>query len=376
MPYCPECGIHYLQPNSTCVSCGRDLREIVNSQDLADETFEKTTPPDLPLDESFIEFNGFQTQVETHLGKGLIKPHSVEVGVDGVHFKYDQPPHKLVKAEALKDKVVEFRVTAPIDPQEQFLEKTIAPDQLPGRVIGETAAAPDQLPGRVIGETAAPEVFPKGPLKEESSLPEFETRIYKEGPASGPPLAGLSKAKEPGESAKRDESEYMGAQVVEQVNWIGPEIGVETETKNPLEIELVRESENTETLNQPLSHDEGPGVTLEEPAPKPPEPELKGLDEPETLWEGKGSWFGSGARTHYRITNQSVVIVEPYNYRFTEFELALISKVKINQTWLMKLLGIGDVSMTVRGMPDPGLTLKGIREPAKVKRLIEELINR
>jgi hypothetical protein len=40
----------------------------------------------------------------------------------------------------------------------------------------------------------------------------------------------------------------------------------------------------------------------------------------------------------------------------------------------MKLLGIGDISMTVSGLPDSGLALKGIREPEKVKRLLEELI--
>ncbi|HEX3048882.1 MAG TPA: PH domain-containing protein [Bacillota bacterium] len=350
MPYCPECGIHYLQPNSTCVSCGRNLSDAFDSPDPKNETFGKTLTP--APNESVIDFGGFRPQVDSHLGKGLVKPQSMEVGADGFHFKYDQPPQKFVKSEALKDKVIEFRVTAPEEPPKQFVAK-------------EADASNESPELSFLEETIAPS--------------ESGEQLLKEEPVSETAPADLPESREPGVSVNVIEPETF----VKPATTAEAENPVEPESATPQRVESVGETEvggeETGTEYPPVDDEPSYAEPLDEETSELPEPELKGFEpgrpeEPETLWEGKGSWYGFGARTQYRITNQSVVIVEPYSYRFTEFELALISNVKLNRSWLMKLLGIGDISVSVNGLPEPGLTLKGIREPEKVKRLLEELL--
>jgi hypothetical protein len=375
MPYCPECGIHYLQPNSTCVSCGRDLSEASNSPDPQSETFGKSEAP-VP-NETVIDFGEFRPQVDSHLGKGLVKPQSVEVGMDGFHFKYDQPPQKFVKSEALKDKIVEFRVTAPEEPPAQFLAKEAAAPEEPSGQFELETAGPEEESGQFYGrETPEPEKSPEPSFVEETAGPlEVKEQVLTGEPASETAPVESPAPEKPEASGNVVPPETMA----EPKNPVEPDRVAKPETKTPQEVEPVAETEVVEEETEteyPLADDEQPyAEPMDEADLELPEPELKGLEEPETLWEGKGSWYGFGAKTQYRLTNQSVVIVEPYSYRFTEFELALISNVKLSRNWLMKLLGIGDISMSVNGLPEPGLTLKGIREPEKVKRLIEDLVN-
>ena len=60
----------------------------------------------------FAESETFITPRETQLGKGIIKPSSVELSQDGIHFKYDEPPqNNCVKAEPFRERVTELRVS-------------------------------------------------------------------------------------------------------------------------------------------------------------------------------------------------------------------------------------------------------------------------
>ena len=60
----------------------------------------------------FAESETFITPRESQLGKGIIKPSSVELSQDGIHFKYDEPPqNNFVKAEPFRERVTELRVS-------------------------------------------------------------------------------------------------------------------------------------------------------------------------------------------------------------------------------------------------------------------------
>ncbi len=162
MPYCQECGSHYDQDIGVCSSCGNKataIEEINVSSPPSD--IQTNPPPEIGNIESVI-LNGLgdmegdnitslqnknlkepdlveitetinnpvfkespsevihqeglslgshRNQVESHLGKGLIKPVVIENCMDGFHFKYDEPPRQINKSEPQKEKVVEFRVS-------------------------------------------------------------------------------------------------------------------------------------------------------------------------------------------------------------------------------------------------------------------------
>lgn len=62
----------------------------------------------------YLKKTNFAQVEEVHLGKGLVKPSNIEVGVDGFHFHYEKPVHNFVKTETItKGNSKELRVTNP-----------------------------------------------------------------------------------------------------------------------------------------------------------------------------------------------------------------------------------------------------------------------
>ena len=157
MAYCAECGAHYGDDDPVCSSCGRNLVQefelgvettpkvtIIEPQtevavnDTVGQNIEivkleaslgqyskkpETTPADGFLEKPDVfEINttlpegqsmeGSHFQIDGHLGKGIIKPQKIELETDGVHFKYDTPSHNFIKAEPIKEKPQEYRVTS------------------------------------------------------------------------------------------------------------------------------------------------------------------------------------------------------------------------------------------------------------------------
>lgn len=137
MAYCAECGVYYTEDRATCSSCGRDLKqeckpeiETTSAANIIGPQYTGKTDPDEnpampPLDAPAgvnVSMSGINpaedkkvdiaySQADGHLGKGIIKPQKVESSVDGVHFKYDTPAHDFVKAEPIREKPREYRVT-------------------------------------------------------------------------------------------------------------------------------------------------------------------------------------------------------------------------------------------------------------------------
>jgi hypothetical protein len=135
LAYCSECGVYYSDDRAVCSSCGRNLKqqdqaeakktlaanitqeapsELTASTRLSPENpvaaenqiYNSGTAPDEGKENSDEYF-----QIHSQLGKGIIKPQQVELAVDGIHFKYDQPSHNFIKTESVKEKPREYRAT-------------------------------------------------------------------------------------------------------------------------------------------------------------------------------------------------------------------------------------------------------------------------
>jgi hypothetical protein len=162
MPYCQDCGSHFENEAGACKSCGAEIPvnggtnhstaeknigneplkdagdittpkkgrgddpkqpatslmdEATKASDEASETMKSNNNPvfekimdDFMRQES-LSLGTHRNQIESHLGKGLIKPVAIENCMDGYHFKYDEPPRQINKADPQNEKVVEFRVS-------------------------------------------------------------------------------------------------------------------------------------------------------------------------------------------------------------------------------------------------------------------------
>jgi hypothetical protein len=174
MPYCQDCGSHFENEAGACKSCGaeiivdggtdpsttkNDLRaepledtgDIITPEKgqeddleqpatslmdevskIADEAAEIMKPNNNQVFEKIMDefmrqeslsLGTHRNQIESHLGKGLIKPVVIENCMDGYHFKYDEPPRQINKADPQNEKVVEFRVSG--EPELGIVNKEI-----------------------------------------------------------------------------------------------------------------------------------------------------------------------------------------------------------------------------------------------------------
>lgn len=173
MSYCQECGSHFEQDIGICSSCGNKLSDVEETDASLSTTDTEVDPleagsgsinPLNPLEageeesvasspeanlkepeqleittefdenpvfeEKPVEFmhqeglsiGSHRNQVESHLGKGLIKPVAVENCMDGFHFKYDEPQRQITKPEPQKEKIVEFRVSGDLESSSEAKE--------------------------------------------------------------------------------------------------------------------------------------------------------------------------------------------------------------------------------------------------------------
>lgn len=174
MPYCQDCGSHFENEAGVCKSCGAEItvnsgtnlstvkkdimtEPLEDSKDIitpekgleddlelpatslidevsktSDVTPEIVKPNNNPVFEKIMDdfmrqeslsLGTHRNQIESHLGKGLIKPVAIENCMDGYHFKYDEPPRQINKAEPQNEKIVEFRVSG--EPELGIVDKEI-----------------------------------------------------------------------------------------------------------------------------------------------------------------------------------------------------------------------------------------------------------
>lgn len=350
MTYCSVCGISNEKDSRICTSCGSELVRVPEQEqenhslngDVA--VFKRT----LLNDSSDFGMAG-DRDPESQLGKGLIKPHSIELEIDGFHFKYDKPVRNSIKTENVKEKVVEFRVTCPDTGSEASWNEASMIETSFGETLSLVTPPDESLPG-----TSQQELVPEGTVQDEIS-----------GEATHPAV-------------------NENHQSVEIEGTIQPE-AVET----TLEVDIDDADTAIENDIQPSDNGmwvageilTGPGAdsTIGSefiPDFELPEPELGNGEDRVILWEDCERWFGIPLVNQYRISNRSLQVVDRMARKFSEVDLALISGVTLHQSWLDKLFKTGNLMVSVKHLPDTGLKLTGIRNPEKVYRLIEELIDK
>ena len=370
MPYCSECGSFHAINDLTCGSCGHSFDreharvEIRNGvqiparsrngegdhfqgKTVRDELngrahFEdRGTDPAVPIKDGFAGFTGMSNgetfaegnfvrlNEESQMGKGLIKPNSIEVGMDGFHFKYDRPLGNFVKAEPISNKVLEYRA------KNNEPEHNLMTDNL---LISETVNVAED--GQFM-----PEVQDIAEMSE--ALPDVDAPVSEENEV----LTG-------DDSVEPIEAEPSGVEIV------------------PAAEEPYTESE-LDQLELVLDEPEFPGPELLEPEllePEYPQPEFKLRSEYETLWGGRCTFMGIPLETSYRISAQSVLVSDRRLRKYSEIDLVLIVEVRLKQSWFDKIFGVGDILITVKDLPEPGLVLSKIRNPEEVYKLLQDLI--
>ena len=304
MLYCSKCGVGYHTEDSICHSCGNPIINESKSYNMEKETIGiglEATNEYLNHEIALNDSNP-SSKEECHLGKGLIKPHSVDLEIDGFHFKYDKPARSIAKSEAFKDKVVEFRVTSPELPAEPKSDLVVKLDN-----------------EESIVSTVSP-------------IENLEKTIEEEIP----------------ESESKDEINPIQECINNnQELWVADEV--------------LNDSINEACLeNEPVSISE---------------PELEIVTDGKVLWEDFSRWLGIPIAKRYRIFKNTLQISDSIEHRFSEVDLQLISEVKLRKSWWDKLMGIGDLVISVKNIVGTPLVLSGIRRPETVQRLFEDLIH-
>ncbi|HBF39725.1 MAG TPA: hypothetical protein DDW50_20730 [Firmicutes bacterium] len=353
MAYCSECGIYYTGKEDICPSCGNGTRNrkpetepLINAgnvipltQDFIVPTFkneaegnsdfknEQEIPPSTVFERSGrdqslsnnekakMNSSAPQSEViyfqnESQLGKGIIKPQKIEMATDGVHFKYETPTHSFMKEGPVKEKPKEYRVT--FDDMEL---KTLNEISLE-KISQELPTPPTLMQDEIIEK----------PSEEKT---DEETLIENEG--------------KPKES------------LLEEFN----------------EPDVLQADVESKIIEEPISE------LISEPVF--PEPELSEPNdniayEDVAVWEGTQSWLKIPIGNRYRVTRSSLIIFDKNHYKLFDVALSLISEISVKQSWIDKLLGIGDLLVSIPEFAATKVVLGGISEPYKVKTMIEQLI--
>lgn len=271
--------------------------------------------------------------VPGHLGKGLIKPQVKALEPDGYHFRYDEPKLNFVKTDYLQEKTAEFRVSG--EDMEKLKEiKALETDQ--------------------------------------SSVPSPEDTEVKE---TGPELSETPGSGGAGAVSATEMQDNVGeTELPIAPGTVTPESGSQSEAENIGETEAETISaENAEAVTPDLT----PAAEGElGPAENEilPEPELVVEPEAETLWTGVRTRYGFASKDGYRITNREIRALGSYGQTLDTVEISAVTAVRAERPFPGRLFGVGDVQIYTRNAVTPVLTLKSVKEPAKVQRLLEELI--
>jgi hypothetical protein len=343
MPYCFECGTLIQLHDPACPSCGRNFNNEQKSgsgsasQESVTEGFVSRRMADTGNENPAGDDGEWSTSrflaQESQLGKGTIKPKVVEAGLDGIHFKYDEPPRNFVKAEPRREKMVEFRVT---NPEFETDPLPVEPPVLEAEVPVEVTEPGTDIPVTEL-EDVQPVEAGAPVVEKDTPVPEVEEK----------------------DVWVPDDQVQDSIVPVDEVQDPAVDPGVEAEWSD----------EDWEAVLEPEQPEEDAI-----PEPLAPEPELRMTPENRRiLWEGRQTWFGIPKTKMYRITNYTLMVTDERDHRLFEADLVLITAVKIRQNWFLKLLGMGDLLVWVRDFPDPRFKLEGISEPLKVKAILEDL---
>jgi hypothetical protein len=348
MAYCSVCGISNENNARVCAGCGIELGRELEHENHPLNSDTAVFNRSLNNDSSDFGMIGDRNP-ESQLGKGLIKPHSVELEIDGFHFKYDKPVRNFTKAESAKDKVVEFRVTCPDSGSEASWGETAMTETPLGVTPPAGAFQRELAPEETAQEKVSGEVAPLA-IDNHQSVANGET-IQPEAVEPAPVVAG-----EDANASLENDSETVSENAFENDiqppdngMWVAGEILTGTGADSTIGSELI------------------PDFEL-------PEPELETAEDRMILWEDSERWFGIPLANQYRISNRSLQVIDRLARKFSEVDLVLISGVTLHQSWLNKLFKTGNLMVSMKHLPDKGLKLAGIRNPEKVRHLIEELI--
>jgi hypothetical protein len=432
MPYCSGCGSRYQEGDRICKSCGFILTEVGEkpdgkrgmrsgkknsktrgkkklrvSQDMArvasdqaeklrSEVAPETTPGPAktvgPSEARRLEAGmvGFAAEAdEIHLGKGIIKPKAVELGVDGFHFIYEEQPqavhnHKLSFKEPGLPSVApkfaaelppqvagridavnrEFQSKACAGPTEDTAKTSPAQNESKPASTEKTVtdfenAAQWDLAGENL-DTLLIESL-------EAELRDLETALDEVRQAESDLVLELEVASKSLESDQAvlessvQEETLAEKAASEWMETVAPEPGAETITELGEERVITGTNAETSVINH-ADHNR-----------REAELAARRTDDAPTLLQGRQSWYGIPLPYYYRLTERFLVCVEP-NGRSFEYDLTALKKVTVKQSWLGKLLGIGDVELDFNQRVPSRYVLTGIAYPAKFRVKLEELL--
>ncbi|HOJ77448.1 MAG TPA: PH domain-containing protein [Bacillota bacterium] len=423
MPYCSECGSSNNENNQVCSNCGIDLivgyepkcePDIKDMLETASSTVKHEPEANLknemiadklenrgveskilseknkPQDENLSNSNRHRVDEESHLGKGLIKPTKVEVGIDGYHFTFDKPqtPAYSKKDSASKNdaamKEMES-VAVRTDSVETVVENPGSERLNPA--LAQNVTKPDQeSDSETVIEALEPEV-----------VVELDESVIKDTVENTVTLIDETK-----EILKVDDVEEDVAIEIDEVAQINVE-EVKEETDQEIVIDdsiqldvdqaeksVVGSVESNETLekgptetqNQEDQNDNSQGLVSEsEVAESKPSDDLINIDQaqlgnelPDQIFlEGRQTWYGVPLPNVYQITNKSIILLDQNSNQTIEYKLDLITGVSLKQNWLTRWLGIGDLIIDLQG-GNSAITLKGIIQPKKTLKVLEELL--
>lgn len=229
---------------------------------------------------------------ESHLGKGLIRPTAIEVGIDGYHFSYEKPAPYSGKAEISKQKgVAERSVSLPED-----VEGIISSDAEDYDVAMELQT----------------DTFAGDDVPEEANAPEIQL-------------------------------------IPDEVEFIE---GFEPLIEEEMSIELKELEAEQLDVEVPLE------VKVIEPVE-------------EVYYSARLTWYGVPLPVTCRLTNRGVLITD-INDQTTCFGLDNIAGVRLKQSFLAKILGIGNLLLELRDGEHQ--VLQGVVKPRELLEKLENLL--
>jgi hypothetical protein len=339
---------------------------------------------------------------DIHLGKGIIKPKAIELEADGFHFKYEEQPQAVKKGEPFsKGQGVELRVVNPEFAAELPPDLTAQVDVVNSRTCNHSetlevtgnaysfkaaaksepvAAEPPEQPGPPISDTTVSRDLAMEETLDalvidslEAELRDFETILAETRQAETDLVLEM-------ETAEKTLDSIPEATL--STEWAEAELGdIETLLTDadgivdlPEKVETVPELEPVSgkpVADGPLLADEIETVVEAETHAGLVKPQHSG--DLKTLLQGRQSWYGIPLPYYYRLTERSLVCTEP-NGRKTEYNLTMIKKVTVKQSWLGKFLGIGDVVLDFTNQIPSRYILAGIANSARLRTMLEELM--
>ncbi|HPT87893.1 MAG TPA: hypothetical protein PL004_08580 [Bacillota bacterium] len=339
---------------------GNETANGKNAMKVPEETAVSASMADLAVERSVPENNtmifGFQGEAKSdednHLGKGLIKPTSVQVAIDGYHFSYEKPTPRLAKAESfMKETIVEKRMA---DSEFDFLGMSSAMNQ---PVTGKQE--PENIIEGTEGTSESHRLFEEGPVEgntraeNEMMLDTIEDEMVqeKEEDSVDPVCTETEEPTLQGEEQLGLEGEFPAESLPEEP----PISGDDTLDSEPV---------SEPNLSEDLFSDTEPVLG--------PEP-VQTVET--TFLAGRQTWFGVPLPSLYRITNMGIVLIDSSN-RSRQIPWGVVAEVRMKQSMLAKILGIGNIEFLLEEGGSSPVIIEGVMKPKEVLKKIEELMNR